>query len=85
MITCSDLVYIELNKKSKLHIIIEQRFAVYSLFLNCICISNSSLYFLHLNGFFPLCVCTSQLRAQNQVLKKGVVDEQANSASLKVQ
>lgn len=25
-----------------------------------------------------------QLRAQNQVLKKGVVDEQANSASLKV-
>lgn len=26
----------------------------------------------------------SQLRAQNQVLKKGVVDEQANSASLKV-
>uniref|UniRef100_A0AAX7UU56 Protein phosphatase 1 regulatory subunit 21 n=1 Tax=Astatotilapia calliptera TaxID=8154 RepID=A0AAX7UU56_ASTCA len=42
-------------------------------------------YFLHLNGFFPLCVCTSQLRAQNQVLKKGVVDEQANSASLKEQ
>lgn len=26
----------------------------------------------------------SQLRAQNQVLKKAVVDEQANSASLKV-
>lgn len=34
---------------------------------------------------FFLCVFTSQLRAQNQVLKKGVVDEQANSASLKVQ
>lgn len=33
--------------------------------------------------FVFLCVC-SQLRAQNQVLKKAVVDEQANSASLKV-
>ena len=29
-------------------------------------------------------VSVPQLRAQNQVLKKGVVDEQANSASLKV-
>lgn len=27
----------------------------------------------------------SQLRAQNQVLKKAVVDEQANSVSLKVE
>ncbi|XP_039563184.1 protein phosphatase 1 regulatory subunit 21 isoform X3 [Passer montanus] len=32
----------------------------------------------------PLC-CRVELRAQNQVLKKGVVDEQANSASLKEQ
>ena len=30
-----------------------------------------------------LCIF-SQLRAQNQVLKKAVVDEQANSTSLKV-
>lgn len=30
------------------------------------------------------CLLCFQLRAQNQVLKKGVVDEQANSAALKV-
>lgn len=35
---------------------------------------------LKINHYF-LCF---QLRAQNQVLKKGVVDEQANSAALKV-
>ncbi|XP_030124708.4 protein phosphatase 1 regulatory subunit 21 isoform X2 [Taeniopygia guttata] len=33
---------------------------------------------------YPHC-CRVELRAQNQVLKKGVVDEQANSASLKEQ
>ncbi|XP_074720046.1 protein phosphatase 1 regulatory subunit 21 isoform X2 [Strix uralensis] len=36
------------------------------------------------NCRYPHC-CRVELRAQNQVLKKGVVDEQANSASLKEQ
>ncbi|XP_066172445.1 protein phosphatase 1 regulatory subunit 21 isoform X2 [Sylvia atricapilla] len=36
------------------------------------------------NCQYPHC-CRVELRAQNQVLKKGVVDEQANSASLKEQ
>nr|XP_030124708.3 protein phosphatase 1 regulatory subunit 21 isoform X1 [Taeniopygia guttata] len=36
------------------------------------------------NCLYPHC-CRVELRAQNQVLKKGVVDEQANSASLKEQ
>ena len=40
----------------------------------------SDCFILKINYYF-LCF---QLRAQNQVLKKGVVDEQANSAALKV-
>lgn len=40
----------------------------------------SGCFILKINYYF-LCF---QLRAQNQVLKKGVVDEQANSAALKV-
>ena len=39
----------------------------------------SGCFILKINYYF-LCF---QLRAQNQVLKKGVVDEQANSAALK--
>lgn len=45
----------------------------------CVCATND--YFkLKIN----CCLFCLQLRAQNQVLKKGVVDEQANSAALKV-
>lgn len=36
----------------------------------------------HVSTLSP--VCFSQLRAQNQVLKKAVVDEQASTVSLKV-
>lgn len=45
-------------------------------------------FFFATNDCFKLkinyCLFCLQLRAQNQVLKKGVVDEQANSAALKV-
>ena len=40
----------------------------------------SGCFILKINYYFLF----FQLRAQNQVLKKGVVDEQANSAALKV-
>lgn len=39
-------------------------------------------FVFHVSMFSP--VCFSQLRAQNQVLKKAVVDEQASTVSLKV-
>ncbi|KAM4680588.1 protein phosphatase 1 regulatory subunit 21 isoform 5-T5 [Amazona ochrocephala] len=51
------------------------------------CISQcSAVEIVHLLYLACFCVCScsrKMLRAQNQVLKKGVVDEQANSASLK--
>uniref|UniRef100_A0A3P9QIW3 Protein phosphatase 1 regulatory subunit 21 n=1 Tax=Poecilia reticulata TaxID=8081 RepID=A0A3P9QIW3_POERE len=50
----------------------------------CICKSDSDFISVRVSMFLFFCVC-SQLRAQNQVLKKAVVDEQANSASLKDQ
>lgn len=47
-----------------------------------------SMWFPDITNCFILkinyCFLCFQLRAQNQVLKKGVVDEQANSAALKV-
>ncbi|KAM4680602.1 protein phosphatase 1 regulatory subunit 21 isoform 18-T19 [Amazona ochrocephala] len=53
------------------------------------CISQcSAVEIVHLLYLACFCVCScsrKMLRAQNQVLKKGVVDEQANSASLKEQ
>lgn len=45
---------------------------------------NALKFYLPIYLFVLLSPSFSQLRAQNQVLKKAIVDEQANSLSLKV-